>query len=104
MSVGANNASTSYTGVLSGSGSLTKTGTGGLTLGGSAANTFSGLTSVTAGTLNLAKSGNVLALGGALSIGNATNPEAADSAVATPERQFPDRHGHQRERVHGRPL
>jgi autotransporter-associated beta strand protein len=44
-----NNASTTYAGVLSGTGSLTKTGSGTLTLSG--ANTYNGSTTVNAGTL-----------------------------------------------------
>ncbi len=51
VQVGNNNASTSYSGVLSGSGSLTKIGTGVLTLG--AENTYTGGTIVSAGTLAL---------------------------------------------------
>ena len=58
LTVGGNNASTTYAAVLSGSGSLTKTGAGQLTL--SASNSYSGNTSVNAGTLTL---GNANALG-----------------------------------------
>jgi autotransporter-associated beta strand protein len=49
LTVGTNNASTTYAGVLSGTGSLTKTGSGTLTLSG--ANTYNGSTTVNAGTL-----------------------------------------------------
>ena len=49
LSVGNNNASTTYAGVLSGAGSLTKTGSGTLTLSG--ANTYNGTTTVNAGSL-----------------------------------------------------
>ena len=51
LTVGGNNANTTYAGVLSGSGSLTKVGTGTLTLTGT--NTYSGGTSVNAGTLSI---------------------------------------------------
>ena len=72
ISVGANNASTSFTGTLAGSGgSLTKEGTGTLTL--SATNTYSGSTTVNAGTLavsgNIANSGLVLNSSGIISPG-----------------------------------
>jgi autotransporter-associated beta strand protein len=49
LSIGGNNGSTTYSGTLSGGGSLTKNGTGTLTL--SASNTYSGLTTVSGGTL-----------------------------------------------------
>lgn len=51
LTVGANNSSTTYKGVLSGGGSLVKTGSGTLTLGG--VNTYTGITSVSAGTLKV---------------------------------------------------
>ena len=57
LTVGSNNASTTYAGILSGSGSLVKVGTGALTL--SAANTLSGTTTISAGTLALGSSGSV---------------------------------------------
>ncbi len=58
VQIGNNNASTSYSGVLSGSGSLTKIGTGALTLAG--ADTYTGGTTIGGGTLQL---GNAAALG-----------------------------------------
>ena len=57
LSVGGNSQSTTYSGALGGSGSLTKIGGGLLTLSG--ANTFTGDTAVSAGGLNLAN-GNAL--------------------------------------------
>jgi fibronectin-binding autotransporter adhesin len=51
LTVGGNNSSTTYNGVLSGGGSLLKTGSGTLTLGG--ANTYTGSTTVSAGTLRV---------------------------------------------------
>ncbi len=51
LTVGGNNSSTTYNGVLSGGGSLVKTGGGTLALGG--ANTYTGSTTVSAGTLQV---------------------------------------------------
>ncbi len=56
LSVGNNNASTTFSGILSGAGSLTKTGDGTLTLTG--ANTYSGGTTIDGGTLRLGAGGN----------------------------------------------
>ncbi|TAL05279.1 MAG: hypothetical protein EPO07_03785, partial [Verrucomicrobia bacterium] len=55
LTVGGNGQSTTYSGVLSSSGSLTKTGAGTLTLSG--ANSFSGTTTIGQGTLALSGSG-----------------------------------------------
>jgi autotransporter-associated beta strand protein len=63
LTVGSDNATTTYSGILSGAGSsLTKAGTGTLTLGG--ANSYSGTTTVNGGTLEL-PAGGIIA-GGAL--------------------------------------
>ena len=51
LTVGGNNASTTFSGILSGSGSLTKSGTGTMYLTG--ANTFLGGTTINGGTLNI---------------------------------------------------
>ena len=61
LSVGYNNASTTYAGVLSGPGSLTKVGSGMLTLTGS--NVYTGGTTVSGGTLQVVN-GNALGFGG----------------------------------------
>src|SRR5207302_1775655 len=52
LSVGANNTDSTYSGILSGTGSLIKVGTGTLTLA-NAGNTYSGGTTVNGGTLRL---------------------------------------------------
>jgi fibronectin-binding autotransporter adhesin len=77
LSMGGNSTNTTYSGVLSGGGSLTKIGSGTLTLAG--ANTFSGNTLIGSGTLAV---GNAAALqnsvldtsgGGVLSLGSQTS-------------------------------
>ncbi|MBT1062760.1 tandem-95 repeat protein [Bowmanella sp. Y26] len=73
---GANNSSTSLTGVISGAGSITKTGTGSFTLGGTS--TFSGAIQVSAGTLsvtgNLSSSSGVSVASAATLAGTGTVP------------------------------
>ncbi len=64
LSVGSNGQNTTFSGILSGSGSLTKAGTGLLTL--TASNTYLGGTNINAGTLN---AGSALAIGSVGSIG-----------------------------------
>ncbi len=68
VSIGNNNSNTTYSGVMSGSGSLVKIGNGTLTL--AATNTYAGTTTVNAGALALGAN-NVLPAT-AVSIGNAT--------------------------------
>ncbi len=86
LTVGANGFNTTYSGILSGSGSLTKIGNGTLTLNPTGTNSYAGNTTVNGGTLDLASAGalsnagtsalivnnaSVLnGLGGALSINN----------------------------------
>jgi len=58
-----------FSGVVSGTGTvLSKTGAGTVTLSGSSANTFTGTTTVSAGTLELAKTEDVTALAGAVTV------------------------------------
>jgi len=75
LSVGANNASTTYSGTLTGGGSLAKLGAGTLTLSGE--NDYSGGTTISAGTLTLGNdaalgSGGVSVAGGSLNLGGRT--------------------------------
>ena len=77
LSVGFNNQSATYSGILGGPGSLTKIGSGTLTLAG--ANTYTGTTTVSAGTLNLA---NPLALENSTFVGGA-GALMFDPAVST---------------------
>lgn len=83
VTVGNNNASTTYSGVLSGSGPLTKTGTGALTLTG--ANTFTG---------PLLASQGFLVVGNNNALGAATQPtivaNGAEVRFATPGLNVPE--------------
>ena len=67
LTAGGNNATTTYSGVLSGSGSLTKTGTGTLTLSGY--NTYTGGTTVSGGTLALNAGGGTGTVQGVVTVG-----------------------------------
>jgi len=72
LSVGNNNSNTTYLGVLSGSGALTKLGSGTLTL--SSNQTYLGGTTVSAGTLQLGGLANTLSTNGAIIVaGGALN-------------------------------
>jgi fibronectin-binding autotransporter adhesin len=69
LTVGGNNGSTSYSGIISGSGSFTKTGTGAMTLNG--ANSYTGSTTVNGGGSLTVDNGGVIN-GGAVNVsGNA---------------------------------
>lgn len=57
LTLGGNNQSTTYSGTLSGGGSLTKAGSGALTLG--AASTYAGATAVSAGRLEIGSGGSI---------------------------------------------
>ena len=71
-SVGGNNASTTYSGTLSGLGGLTKTGNGIMTI--STASTYNGATSITGGTLRLLGLGALPNISGLLYQLDASNP------------------------------
>jgi fibronectin-binding autotransporter adhesin len=66
LTAGGNNTSTTFSGVLSGTGGFTKSGTGTLTLTG--ANTYTGPTTISAGTLVAGVNANILANITALSV------------------------------------
>lgn len=70
LTIGGNNATSTYSGTISGAGTLVKTGTGTVTLAGSTANTYSGLTTVNNGVLLLNKSSDVTAIAGHISLIN----------------------------------
>ncbi|WP_256702441.1 autotransporter-associated beta strand repeat-containing protein [Burkholderia sp. SRS-W-2-2016] len=81
-----NNAATTFSGAISGGGSVDKTGTGALTLSG-ASNTYSGGTTVSAGTL-IATNGNALGTGAvtndaALQLDFASNSTLANALSGT---------------------
>ena len=79
LNVGGNNTSTTFDGVISGGGNLTKSGTGTLTLTGR--NTFSGTATVASGTLVLAGNG-VLSTNSSLSLaGGILNPGTATNTL-----------------------
>ena len=77
----------SMSGIISGSGGLTKNGNGTLALSGTSANTFTGTTTVNTGTLSLNKTAGLNAIGGALTIGNGS---ATDTVKLLAANQIPD--------------
>ena len=77
-----------FSGAVSGEGALNKTGEGTVTLSGASANTFTGVTTVSAGTLQLDKTAGTDALAGAVTVNSgatllisASNQVNNDSAV-----------------------
>ena len=68
--------------VISGNGSINKTGNGTMSLGGGNANTYSGLTTVTAGTLTLNKTAGVNAIAGDVRLAGGTITWAASNQIA----------------------
>ena len=75
-------------GIISGSGSLTKSGAGALRLSGSSANTYTGITTVTGGTLELYKTSGV-AIPGNLSISASAFNSVASVRVVGSTSQIP---------------
>ena len=89
LTAGGNNASTTYSGIISGTGSLIKTGSGALVLSG--ADTYSGATTITAGTLQVGSGGatptgsiasSSIAVGGGATLITASNGALSNSATA----------------------
>jgi fibronectin-binding autotransporter adhesin len=79
LTVGNNNLDTTYSGVLSGAGSLTKTGTGTLVLTGN--NTYAGTTTLSAGILQVGNGGATGSLGAGAIVNNAALIFNRDGAV-----------------------
>ena len=79
LTVGGNGANTNYSGILSSTGSLVKTGAGSMALTGATANTYTGGTTVGAGLLVL----NSAAANGTLGTGGVTVNGTANSSAAS---------------------
>ena len=85
LGVGAAGATGNFSGVIqngSGTVGLTKLGAGSLTMSGSSANTYTGITTVSAGTLVLSKTAGVNAVGGNLIIGDGSGTDTVRLASA----------------------
>ena len=78
--VGRDGTSTTFSGIISGSGNVTKLGAGTLTLSGT--NTFSGTTRITAGNLQIGNGGTTGTLGSGAVIDNATLTAALSDAAS----------------------
>lgn len=89
LTIGGTNTDTTYSGVLSGAGSLVKSGSGIFTLSGGSANTNTGSIGATGGRLILSKTAGVDAIAGDLNISGgakvtfAANNQIADTAIVT---------------------
>jgi autotransporter-associated beta strand protein len=70
LTIGSNNGSTTFSGVIQGSGGVTKTGTGTLTLSGTS--TYAGSTIVTGGTLNVTNQADSATGNGAVTVSSGT--------------------------------
>ncbi|NPU13893.1 autotransporter domain-containing protein [Bradyrhizobium sp. 83002] len=81
LTVGSNNSSTSVSGIISGAGSLAKTGTGTLTLSG--ANTYAGGTTFTGGTISVASDANLGGAPGGLTFNGGTLQVTGTSFTST---------------------
>ena len=75
-------ATTTYQGTIAGNLALTKSGTGTLTLGGPDSNTFTGLTTVSGGTLLLDKDAGEIAIAGDILVDGGTLEPLASNQIA----------------------
>lgn len=91
LTAGGDNTSTDFSGVISGTGSLTKTGSGTFTLSGASANTYTGATTVQNGTLELGKTGGVNAVGSStVTIGDGVGAASSANLTILAYQQIPD--------------
>ncbi len=74
---------TVVTGVITGTGGVTKDGAGSLTYSGGSANTYTGTTTVNAGTLNLSQTANVTAVAGNLAVSAGTVNQSTSGQLAS---------------------
>ena len=79
LNVGAKNSTTTFSGVINGSGSLTKKGSGILTLSGN--NTYSGNTTIDAGSIKIGHANALRSSKVFVNTGNGLNPNGVDAVV-----------------------